>query len=463
LKSFRLFVITNYRRLIVTAIAAGYMGVCLFQGSLNRHSEAPAFDSATVSQSYSGLIDEESVSSGQSSGILSTEADKLPPEVNQKELRSRIQKMVPEDHSIDLKEAGGLPYAEISDTEEGLALIYVDGSKLEIDTSTFSGQPIRLGVFIDPEGSLDSVNVVSSFESESYMKRIVRSGFYQQFERLDLRRGEQKIDAVTGATISSQAIADTVTGIIAHAEESVLSEYVDGSVSGFKVRAELDRWQYVHIGLIILLFLLFWIKKIRKNRKVMLALSFFSVVYIGFFLNNAFTYVTFLHFFMGTALSFSMALYGLFVLLGAAWDNNTYCRRICPFGNAQRLMLRISPFRAKWKFPLKKISSRIRTCLTVFILGGILLGFLGLLDYEPFPEFFGVMILSPWFWLAAGLVLFSMILPMPWCRFLCPTGAVLDGISRLSGSRSKCRNISRKEQGQKEKGERLKYYEGDDE
>ena len=36
---------------------------------------------------------------------------------------------------------------------------------------------------------------------------------------------------------------------------------------------------------------------------------------------------------------------------------------------------------------------------------------------------------SPWFWLSLAVVLTSAYYPMLWCRMLCPTGAVLDGVA----------------------------------
>ncbi|MCL4720622.1 MAG: 4Fe-4S binding protein, partial [Gammaproteobacteria bacterium] len=39
------------------------------------------------------------------------------------------------------------------------------------------------------------------------------------------------------------------------------------------------------------------------------------------------------------------------------------------------------------------------------------------------------------FWLSVAVVLVSAYVPMLWCRMLCPTGAVLDGVALLARSR----------------------------
>ena len=48
---------------------------------------------------------------------------------------------------------------------------------------------------------------------------------------------------------------------------------------------------------------------------------------------------------------------------------------------------------------------------------------------------FGLEIMnSQWFWLSLAAVLISAYYPMLWCRMLCPTGAVLDGIVFMAKS-----------------------------
>ena len=59
-------------------------------------------------------------------------------------------------------------------------------------------------------------------------------------------------------------------------------------------------------------------------------------------MNSSFTYVSFLHPFLGTTVSTFVALYALFTLLGAIWGKNVYCKYVCPFGHAQRLSLQLS-------------------------------------------------------------------------------------------------------------------------
>ncbi len=127
-----------------------------------------------------------------------------------------------------------------------------------------------------------------------------------------------------------------------------------------------------------------------------------------------------------------MGLYSLMVLLGAVWGKNTYCKYVCPFGNIQRLIIQMNPLKTGRKFFIpNKWVKRLRAALTVILLTGILLGLRNWSNFELFPYLFGLSMLSVWFLIAIVTVLSTMIYPMIWCRLLCPTGSILDGISDL--------------------------------
>lgn len=176
----------------------------------------------------------------------------------------------------------------------------------------------------------------------------------------------------------------------------------------------------------------------KKTKKSILILTILAVVYLGFFLNNSFTYISFLHPFIGTSVSSLVGLYALFVLLGAIWGKNTYCKYICPFGNIQKLIIQINPLKTSQKFFLSnKLIKRIRAAITIMLITGILLGLRNWSNFELFPDLFGLSMLSVWFLIAVITIITTIIYPMLWCRLLCPTGSLLDGLSDLVKSKKK--------------------------
>lgn len=323
-------------------------------------------------------------------------------------------------------------YATLTDTTTNIADVYLESTTIVRNIRGYAGE-INVGVVINKNGFLEEVIHISSKETQSYLADIKNAGFYEQFKQVNIAKGSQQIDAVSGATLTSEAIARTVSQLVEQATPYPVSNYADiNEINAFSLAALLNKMWIVHLSVIFLMFVFAvqqWIKKSKRN---ILILSVLSVIYIGFFLNNSFTYITFIHPFLGTTVSSFMGLYALLVLLGAIWGKNTYCKYVCPFGNIQRLIIQLNPLKTSRKFFIpNKWVKRIRAALTVVLLAGVLLGLRNWSNYELFPDLFGLSILSVWFVVAVITVLTTMIYPMIWCRLLCPTGSVLDGIADL--------------------------------
>ena len=316
-------------------------------------------------------------------------------------------------------------------------LMYFESEGIVQGIRGYAGS-INTGVFVKENGTIHSIHHIGSKETRSYLEKIRRKGYYEQYEHLPLS-GNQKIDAVSGATLTSEAIAHTSTALLEKATTGPLINFTQiDEINAFSVTAILSSWWILHISLIFLLFLYGFQKKFRKSKRGVILLSLFSVIYIGFFLNNSFTYLSFIHPFVGTNVSSLVGLYALFTLLGAIWGKNTYCKYVCPFGNVQRLLLQVTPKSATVKFFLpNKWIRRVRSAITVGLIVGVLVGLRGWSNFELFPDLFGPDFRSWWFFTALISVLITLRYPLIWCRLLCPTGSVLDFISDAVNNRKK--------------------------
>lgn len=330
--------------------------------------------------------------------------------------------------AFELASAPEMYYGELSkDAAEPLQ--YFESNGVVEGIRGYAGQ-VNVGVFVDEDGRIVSVHHVSSKETESYLQKIQRTGFYEQFGKMKLE-GEHQIDAVSGATLTTEAVAETVSSLMDHATPEPLVNFAAiDEIEAFTVEAKLTWWWIVHIVVIGLMFLYGYQKRIKKSKRAIIVLSILSALYIGFFLNNSFTYVSFIHPFVGTSVSSLVGLYALFTLLGAIWGKNTYCKYVCPFGNVQRLLIQVTPKSARSKFFISnKWVKRIRGAITLVLIVGVLVGLRSWSNFELFPDLFGLDFLSFWFIVAVASVLIAIRYPMIWCRMLCPTGSVLDFIS----------------------------------
>lgn len=336
---------------------------------------------------------------------------------------AHAEKLTPPGGSYELGATADMYYAENGET------LYLESTGVVRGIRGYAG-PVNVAVFLSAEGEILAAHHISSRETESYLQRIERGGFYEQFQGIRIE-GEHQVDAVSGATLTSEAIAHTISALIAEAAPEPLANFAGtDELSDFSIEARLNLWWILHIAVIFLMFLYGFQKKLRKSKTGIIALSLLSVLYIGFFLNNSFTYVSFIHPFVGTSVSSLVGLYALFTLLGAIWGKNTYCKYVCPFGNVQRLLIQVTPKKAKSKFFMSnKWIYRIRGAIALVLITGVLLGLRSWSNFELFPDLFGLDFLSFWFTVALASVLIAIRYPMIWCRLLCPTGSVLDFIS----------------------------------
>jgi NosR/NirI family nitrous oxide reductase transcriptional regulator len=323
--------------------------------------------------------------------------------------------------------------AERRDADGRYRGLYLESTGLDLPVRGFAG-PIEIGLYLDESGAIRRLVHLASQETPSYLRRLDEAGFYERFEGVSLADSRARIDAVTGATITSEALARTLTALIDRAAESPLGDYLATPPYGFAIEARLSQIWVLHAVLLAVFFVIVWQRRWRLDRRGRLLLAVASVGYIGFLLGNAFSYITLLHPFLGVGISSLALIYAALVLAGAVWDDNTYCREVCPFGHAQRLVARFDRASRLRRWPLgNRTMTRLRWLLAAVLVTGILLGQEGWTSFELFPDLFGLDTTSIWFLVAVFLVLRAAAwVPMIWCRLLCPTGAVLDSLAWLA-------------------------------
>lgn len=338
--------------------------------------------------------------------------------------------------NVVLKTALDMYYAEERDAAGNVTQLYLENTGLNKNVKGYAG-PIDIGMTVGMDGKIRSIRHLRSMETTSYLSDIKKAGFYGQFDNMPLDGKSYEVDFVSGASLTSEGIARSVSKLVSIARESPLEVYVDTQATGFDVKAvPPDTW-ILYAALIAALFIGMRFRRVRQSRRLSITLSVLSVLYLGFYANNSFTYVTYLQPFLGTGWSYLLAAYASMVLLGAIWDGNSYCRYVCPYGNVQRLLTRFMPFRGRLPVSNRVIGG-IRWAITISLCIGIFSGFRDWASYELFPDLFGIEVLdSMWFWLSLAVVLISAYYPMLWCRMLCPTGAILDGVAAAARTRAR--------------------------
>jgi len=336
---------------------------------------------------------------------------------------------------VTLKTALDMYYAEERNTSGRVEQLYFENTGLNKRIKGYAG-PIDIGMVVGADGKIRSVTHVFSMETTSYLTDIKKDGFYERFQSIPLDDKTYEVDIVSGASLTTEGIARSVSDLVSIARESPLAIYIDTNPAGFETIPVMPSTWIIDAAMIAVLFIIAFMRLNRRSPQWSLAFGIVTIGYLGFFQNNSFTYATFTQPFLGISWSYILGIYAAFVLLSAIWDSNTYCRYICPYGNVQRLLVRFIPWHGKLKVS-NRILDLIRWAITITLIAGIVSGLPDWGSFELFPDLFGLEIMeSQWFWLSLAAVLVSAYYPMLWCRMLCPTGAVLDGIAIVAKSRA---------------------------
>jgi len=293
--------------------------------------------------------------------------------------------------------------------------------------------PTECLVALGPDGrTITGVRVRKSYDTDSYVEQIRKAEpFLKRFvgrsieELAAFEFPKEKIEGVSGATQTARAVAEGLQRRLAAELKA------QAPTPGWRPRPRDWALAGVVAGALVMSF-----TGLRGHRWVRVAWQLLLVGYVGLVNHDLLSLALF-----GGWAANGLALKaapGLVLLAGAAllvpWTTRRqlYCHQVCPHGAAQQLLL----LRRRWALPVKLAQAleNIPGILLAFALFALLLGWqVNLAMLEPFDA---------WVWRAAGVVTLviavvglaaSLFIPQAYCRFGCPTGALLNFI-RSAGS-----------------------------
>jgi len=237
------------------------------------------------------------------------------------------------------------------------------------------------------------------------------------------------VEGVSGATMTSMTVARAVLA---------LAEEVSGGGSAMQSRDQ--SWGARPIGsrgigtvLVVLFGLLMAFTRLRGVRKLRIAFQLVLVGYLGL-VNGDLISQALLVGWAENGMAWSFAP-GLLLLVAAALlvpllaGKQVYCHQLCPHGAAQQLLKNRLPKRWRWSVP-PRLAVLLRAVpflllLLVVVVAVRQLAF-NLVSIEPFDAYlFRVAGWASIVIAVTGLVA-SMFVPMAYCRYGCPTGALLN-------------------------------------
>jgi thiamine biosynthesis lipoprotein ApbE len=293
------------------------------------------------------------------------------------------------------------------------------------DTVTGYAGPSECLVAVEPDQkTLRAVALRKSYDTPEYVERVTSDRAYLpsltqwntlQWQTLDF--GEAKIEGVAGATQTSYAVAEGL--------RQKFSQDAQATPKKPAIRLPDLALGAILCGAVVLTF-----SGLRGGRKTRMAWQGILIAGLGIWLGHFLS--------LGLLVGWSKNTVPwreaapLVLLAGAAlilpWGTRRqwYCHHVCPHGAAQEWLGRLSPRTV----PVPaRLYEKLRLLPGLILAAGFLLalcrpGF-ALSNLEPFDFWIlGTAALVPAVLAVVGLVA-SLFVPMAYCRFGCPTGALL--------------------------------------
>ena len=321
------------------------------------------------------------------------------------------------------------------------------------------GGPVPLKIHIK-DGRVAAVEAEPNAESPDFFNRAKELLNHWQGKSVDEAMSEE-VDAVSGATFSSRAIIANMQRGLAYAKQhgqwgeggsvgalgtsaspieggsagalGTSAPPIVGSVSNSVGALETSAPPIVALiavllGAVVPLF--------YNNRRLHLVQLAVNVVVLGLWTGTFVSYTLFLRIFAGGvslsaigALAAPLLMLIVALIYPLAGRSGHYCANICPFGSAQELAGKLSRRKLRITPRVLKLLSVLRNLLWGVLMALLLTGTCtAWIDYELFTAF---LYSSASVWvivLAALFLVLSVWVPRPYCRFVCPTGALVKSV-----------------------------------
>ncbi len=324
------------------------------------------------------------------------------------------------------------------------------------------GGPVPLKIHIK-DGRVAAVEAEPNAESPDFFNRAKELLNHWQGKSVDEALAEE-VDAVSGATFSSRAIIANMQRGLAYAKQhgqwgedgsvGALGTSAppivggeDGSVGALETSAPpivgsedgsvgaLETSAPPIVALIVVL-LGAVVPLFYNNRRLHLVQLAVNVVVLGLWTGTFVSYTLFLRVFSGGvslsaigALAAPLLMLIVALIYPLAGRSGHYCANICPFGSAQELAGKLSRRKLRITPRVLKLLSVLRNLLWGVLMALLLTGTCtAWIDYELFTAF---LYSSASVWvivLAALFLVLSVWVPRPYCRFVCPTGALIKSV-----------------------------------
>lgn len=299
----------------------------------------------------------------------------------------------------------------------------VSSARIAPDVAGFAG-PVPVYVYIDSADVVQNIIVADNAETPDFQRRAAVVLEAWKGKRLE-QTAEVKVDAVSGATYTSNALIRNVEATLAVCRQASHNAVATPAIGWSKTLCVLG---ILALGVVAA----FLQRRKRWLRPVLLVLNvgvvgfwcgqFLSLSLLRGWLSSGFEPLTILP---------TLAMLLVAVVMPFFGKPAHYCQWVCPLGALQELLYMFPWGKIEVPSHVFRVLNHIRLGVFAVLLMGLWLGFGAfLLDYEPFMLFSPESLSLPVLILAFVIVIAGLFIPRLWCKTLCPLGEALHLASR---------------------------------
>ncbi len=298
----------------------------------------------------------------------------------------------------------------------------------------YQGPTDTLLVF-DSQGRVAGMAIRRSYDNDDYVRWVREDDYFMTLfhgksldELASMDPVQAGVEGVSGATMTSMSIAYGLAEAAGHLQQAATQPTQPRVAITSRESGTL---------LILLFGLMMTFTSLRGQRWVRVGFQLVLIAYLGF-AHGEMVSQALLVGWAQNGIAWRSAP-GLVLLVAAAFAvplvsrRQFYCHHLCPHGAAQQLVKGILP----WKLRLPRLATRVLSLVPPALLACVLAVAilrlpLNLAAIEPFDAY--LFRVAGWatIAIAIGGLVASLFLPMAYCRFGCPTGALLNYL-RLHG------------------------------
>lgn len=294
---------------------------------------------------------------------------------------------------------------------------------------------VVIATLVGTDGTVEDVRTYAQNETPSYYRKLLGGGFFKNnFVGDPAAEGfsiDTNVDAISHATISSNAVANAVQKGSAYVAEEYLGQQVHpAGDQGIKF----GRADIILIGMFVLAIVAMRFTKVKWLQWVV---RIYSIIMMGFVAAQFITLSVLVAFFtvdwpsIQDYLRWYIMVFGVLGLL-LATGKNGYCSHMCPFGALQEVEFALAGTLARTNVN-RRVSRILRYIPGVLLFIALALAFLThnltFVNYEPFSLIFGQVGVGIQWALLPLVLLGALFLRRLYCRYVCPVGYVLNKIT----------------------------------